>query len=116
MSKTDCRDFLCGPVCFHRTGSIPGQGTKIPHGTWQGQKQLGKIKLIMDQYLELLKSKKTRANLIYKERAKYVTMQLGQRKPIKLTNILILLIIRKTQTQIVRCHFTPLGRLENDAK
>ena len=71
MSKTDCRDFLCGPVCFHRTGSIPGQGTKIPHGTWQGQKQLEKIKLIMDQYLELLKSKKTRANLIYKERAKY---------------------------------------------
>ena len=85
MSKTDCRDFLCSPVGFHCTGSIPGQGTKIPHGTWQGQKQLEKIKLIMDQYLELLKSKKTRANLIYKERAKYVTMQLGQRKPIKLT-------------------------------
>ena len=60
------------------------------------KKKIEEIKLIMDQYLELLKSKKTRANLIYKEREKHVNMQLGQRKPIKLTNILILLIIRKT--------------------
>ena len=67
MSKTDFRDFLCGPVCFHCTGSIPGQGTKIPHAAWLGQKKLEKIKLIIDQYLELLKSKKTRANLIYKK-------------------------------------------------
>ena len=37
------RDFSGGPVvqtpCFHRrgAGSIPGQGTKIPHAAWHGE-------------------------------------------------------------------------------
>ena len=38
------RDFHGGPVSgLHAasaggTGSVPGQGTKIPHATWHGQK------------------------------------------------------------------------------
>jgi len=43
--KINCRDFSGGPVIKTRSppiggiGSIPGQGTKILHVMWRGQKK-----------------------------------------------------------------------------
>ena len=50
--KINCRDFSGGPVIKTRTspiggiGSIPGQGTKILHVMWCGQKKKKKINYI----------------------------------------------------------------------
>ena len=41
------------------TGSIPGQGTKIPHASWHGQKKKAMISLIKWPHGSLLKVKNT---------------------------------------------------------